>query len=195
MVDLPAADVGHDAIGAGIVATAHHGNESGELVADGGNGILEIFVGLPAKQQIVHDRAEIQNRLGSDHQVDVWKAIFQVLLCPFGRATGNDQLATRLLRFPFLQSADFRKGPFLGMVSHRAGIYEQQLGLVLILRRDQSFRPEVTRHFVGVRHIHLAPIRAHVVLHKRPIICSLAESGVPQKKPKMRLSPCMLSSF
>src|SRR5678815_1495310 len=115
VIALAPADIRHDAIRARIVAASHDGHKGGNLVARCWTGVIEIVGFRTAFQQPLDQRVEIFNGLRANNKVNVGKAVFEILLRAFRRAAGDYDLASRLLRLPFLQAADCRAGLILSV--------------------------------------------------------------------------------
>jgi hypothetical protein len=58
------------------------------------------------------------------------------------------------------------------MLPDGAGVDEQDRGLVDVIGLNEASRLEMAAHLIGVGHVHLAPVGAHVKLHKPNIISS-----------------------
>src|SRR5438876_5750158 len=167
MIDLAPAHVGHDAVRAGVIAATHDRDESGDLFIDGRDGVIEFLVRLTPIEKPLRSEAEFLDGLRSNHKIYDRKAVLEIFLRSLGRAPGNHDFPARPLRLPSLEPADFRKRPVFSMLTHRAGVHQENGCLVGILRLDETVRFQVPAHLAGIRDIHLAPIGAHVKLHNR----------------------------
>src|SRR5262249_39249514 len=60
----------------------------------------------------------------------------------------------------------------LSMLPHRTSVHQKNRCFIRILGGDESSFLKVAPHLVGICDVHLAPVGAHVKLHKRTIISS-----------------------
>ena len=136
------------------------------LVAGGRNGVVQIVCVGAALEQAFDKRAEVFDGFRADDEIDMRKAVLEILLRALRRATGDDDFSPGLLRLPFLQPADFRERAIFRMLADGAGVDEQHRGIVGIFGLSDAARLQMASHLVGIRDIHLAPVGAHVILHK-----------------------------
>ena len=177
MINLPAADIGNDAVRTRVIAAPHNRDESRKLVIDCRHQIVEILVGLSPVQKPLGDPAEVFNGFRSNDEIQKRKPILEVLFGPLRRAPCHHDLSARPPRFPSPQPSNFRKCAIFGVLTHGTGIHQKHRCLIGILGLNETFGLQMPAHLAGVRHIHLAPVRVHVKLHSLTIIyCSHRET-------------------
>jgi len=124
--------------GAGVVAAAHDGYESGNFVVDCGNGVIELFVRSAPVQQLLGHVFKTLDRLGANDKVEKWKPVLEIFLGTLRGTPGDYDLPAGFLSLPPLEPSDFRKCAIFRMLAHRTRVDQHDGCIVRILRFDQS---------------------------------------------------------
>ena len=74
-----------------------------------------------------------------------------------GTACKNNH-AARLFLLPRGQTAQERNGAVFGVVAHRTGVNQGNIGFVQVFGILRPARCQMRKHFVGVGHVHLAAV-------------------------------------
>ena len=86
-----------------------------------------------------------------------------------------------------LQLAHAADDPLLGVVPHRAGVDQHDIGLGRIVRAHVAFAPEHAEHELGVGHVHLAAVGLDVdALHGFQKISRYGRTVTPRLTRKAR---------
>src|SRR5438128_11717237 len=109
MIDFAPADIGDDAVGAGIIAAAHASDKRGNLLIDRGNCVIEVLVRRSAVEQPPGYFVEILDGLGTHDQIDKRKPVFEIFLCPLCGAAADHDFPAGPLRLPTSKSPDLGK--------------------------------------------------------------------------------------
>src|SRR5436309_16030078 len=119
MIDFATANIGDDAVGAGIITAAHASDKRGNLLIDRGNCVIEVLVRRSAIEQPPGYFVEILDGLGTHDQIDKRKPVFEISLCPLCGAAADDDFAAASFCFPTCKSPDFRKRAIFGVLADR----------------------------------------------------------------------------
>ena len=136
---LPPADVGHDAVGAEVVAAVHDGQPGPEagVPPDGqvlhhrvaGAGLLQIPPALA--EPLGQHGGQAVDAVHPEHQVHIGVAAAQFVhdagLLGHAAADPDDQL--RVAGLELFEGAHIAEDPLLGMFPHGAGVEKDQVGL------------------------------------------------------------------
>ena len=168
---LPAPDVGHDAVGAEVVASVHdgdpglhallphHGDALGNgavLVLDGKDPLLRL-IHLPQKLR------ELPQGLGAEHQIHVGIGLFDPLRHSglLGHAAAQADHLLRILLLGVGQGAQVAEHPVLRVLPDGAGVQEHQIGLLRVLGEGEAACLQYPHELLSVRHILLAAEGVH----------------------------------
>ena len=141
---LPAPDIGDDAVGAEIVASVHNGHP-GRIAALPDEMALEFpghhrqvveHAGFPLGlvQVVLEDGAEVVHMGGADQQVHLGIFLQEILPVLLGHAAGDAQHLGGILPFHLLHFADFPQDLLFRAFPDAAGIDQDHIGIVIILR-------------------------------------------------------------
>ena len=161
--DLFAARVRHDAVAAVLGAAFHDADEGRGALDLGRWQVVELFdfgkadVNLRAplacagRQQF----GEAVQGLRAEHQVHIGRALDDGRTLLAGDAAANANL--HALAFQVLDAAQVAEDLLLCLLAHRAGVEQDQVGLVNVLRQLVAFgRVQHVQHLVRVVLVHLA---------------------------------------
>ena len=170
---LATAGVGHNAVGAKVVAAAHDRDEAAHLAAAHAGG-YHVAIGLGGREVGVDglvtrlgtgsERGQLQVGIGAGHDVDV---VFcdEHILHALGHAANDayEQPATTLAT-QGVELIEAGKDALLGIVAHRAGVDKYGIGLVEVLARVVTGHLHDRGHQLAVGHIHLASVGLQIQL-------------------------------
>ena len=160
---LGAARVGHDAKGAAVVATALHRDERRGTVFPHRRDVLVMLPGTEGRVRgplALHREADevrqVPIGVRSHDEVDPRHALQQRRAESLRHAANHAQDVPGPL--VSLQLTHPANDPLFGVVAHRAGVDQHDVGLGGILRADVALAAKDPEHELGVRHVHLAPV-------------------------------------
>ena len=165
---LSAPDMGHDTERAEVVAAVGDGQERLEGVVAAGFqtlGDIVVVLGdvedpLSGAEDVPEELRDLVLDMGAEDEVHVREMAFQpfcdVFLLDHAAAECDDQVRVRLLEL--LETADVAVNALLRMLSHRAGIEEDEVRFRRIVRELIAHLLEEAVDALPVRHIALAPV-------------------------------------
>jgi hypothetical protein len=181
--DLVAARVRHDAVAAVLGAALHDGDERGRPFGAGrrqgiellDGGEVDVDLGRARRAgPLDHLRQPVQG-LRPEHEVDVRRAADDRRAFLAGNATADaDQSA---LCLQVLEATEVAEHLLLRLLAHRAGVEEDEVGRLDVLRRLPAVRgAKRVDHAVGVVDVHLAaegldPDLRGTAVHGRDQLC------------------------
>ena len=190
---LPPADIGHDAVGAEVVAAVHNGDVRRILPQplDGqilGNGVLVLHFhhGPVAVEGFAKQFRQAVQVGGSEGQIH--KAVLlQDLFCHAGllnhaAAHADDEAGVALAYF--LQPGHIAQGTALGVVADAAGVEQHKIGMLPVGGLLHAHVPQHARENLAVMGVHLAAVGYHKIApgalgqsanlaHKLPLLLQL----------------------
>ena len=140
---------------------------------------------VAGRQRLAQQLREAVKIVRAKHQIDVWTQAQQLfgyaLLLHHAAAHADDQVG--LLPLEQVQRTDVARDPPLRVVTHAAGIEQDDIGLLVALRGRIAHLGEHARQLLGVVFVHLAAIGNDFVLtaarlrphtgHVFPLLCKL----------------------
>ena len=94
----------------------------------------------------------------AQHHIHVRRALADRVPILLGQATGDDDLATFLLRLPRLQVAEVAVEPVVRVLPDAARVEHDHIGVGLIVHLDEPLVVEQPRDALGVVLVHLTPV-------------------------------------
>ena len=168
---FPAADVGHDAVGAEVVAAVHDGHpRAGAALADHwhtlGNGAVLILHGehpAPLGIDLIQQLGELPQRLGAEHQIHMAVGLAHLLghLRPLRHAAAQADHLRRVGLLRVGQGAQIAVHPLLRVVADGAGVQHHHVRLGRIVGERAPHSPEHTHDILAVGHVLLAAEGIH----------------------------------
>ena len=170
---LGAPDERHDAIGAHVVAAAHNGDEGAHAFAvhphrgDVGIGFLVREQGVDLLA--VHGDGRNQPRdiavgVGAGHEID-GRVVEQFLLHPLGHAAQHADHHAAAPLLLLTEHVEAAQHALLGIVAHRTGIDQDQVGLVERPARPVAGFLQDRKNDLAVVHVHLAAVGLDIHIH------------------------------
>src|SRR3990170_3855266 len=160
---LAATPVGDDAVGAELVAAMDDGHVGGRAVGRDEGGRPELAAQV-LEADGLHDRLELL-RAGED--VDEGVAALELVGLQADHAAHDGDSELLALAAQLLQRAQLADRPLLGVVADRAGVEDDQVGLLRPGRLRPAEATEAGGQLLGVRLVHLAADGPDVVAHTR----------------------------
>ena len=196
---LGAAGVGHDAVGADVVASAHDGDESGNSVAVETNG-NDFGVGFFARQLDVdlrrvgtgvlqqHGKGAVG--VGAGHDIHL-AALQQLFLHALRHASQNAHQYSGALAALDVELFYAAVDALLGVVAYGACVRHDHIRLLNILRPLVAALAQQSENHLRIRHIHLAAVRFDIKLfHYLTLIFLPILRMVVGFRPLLRLQMC-----
>ena len=166
-----AADVGHDAVGAEVVAAVHDGQPGAELALAPDGDVLHDHRALRRVQQ--HTLVLLQllgdelrqgvDAVHAEHEVHIGVALAQLfhhmLLVGHASAQADDQAGLFLLEA--LEGTHIAEHPLLGVLTHSAGVEEDQVGVLRLVAQAVADIHQHTLDALAVVDVLLAAVAVH----------------------------------
>ena len=163
---LPAAHIGHNAVGTKIIAAVHDWYPSfDKAIPLRGKILRHTAVILPQiKNPLSLGKAALQQgwekmrRMGAKHQIHIGKALFQFfdhmgLFCHTSAQADQDGWP---LRFELLEVADVAKNLVLSIFADGTGVKQNEVCFFRLFRHGKTNLCKDSLHTLAVRHILLA---------------------------------------
>ena len=168
---LTAAHVGHDAVGAEIVAAVHHGHPclervrpcDGDMLGDGAGGILRGKNALACRQHVQQQLRELPQMVRGKHAVHVGIGFFDALghLRLAHHAAADEDLLPRVAALGMHQRADVAEHALLGVLADGAGVQDDDVRALLGVREAVARALQHPADALGVRLVLLAAVGIH----------------------------------
>ena len=187
--DFLASSRRHDAVGALLVAAFHDRDERGDatrpvvgrrpaverphLAVDGEDVRTHPARGaLPALGDAGQQVGEIVDLRGPRHEVHLRQAAKDIVALCLGHAAQDAEDQVRALALELLHEAHLADRPLLGVRAHRAGVQENDVGILLAIDDGVALGGEHAEDFLGVPLVHLAAVglQVHGLGHRGPIV-------------------------
>ena len=172
---LASAGIGHDAVGAEIITTAHDGHETADRTAD--TGWDDLAIGLGGTQFYIHrlmalfalreQVGDIKVGIGTRHEVHA-EVLNQFLTHTLSHAAddADDLVAILDIRFAIMEMGfEFAEAGFdflLGVIADGAGVEHEDVGVFPSVGQHGIRGLHNRRHYLTVRHVHLAAVGLYV---------------------------------
>ena len=137
---LAAADVGHDAVGAEVIAAVHDGQPCAELALAPDGDVLHDDRTLCGVQQhplmllqlLGNQLRQSVDAVHAEHQIHIGVALAQLFHNVFlvGHAAAQSDDEAGLFFLKALQRAHVAEHPLLGVLTHGAGVEQDQVGIL-----------------------------------------------------------------
>ena len=169
---LTPAHVGHDAVGAEIIAAVHDGQPGAEagIAADGhflndSVALLGLFeVALAAADALSQHGRQAVDAVHTEHEVYIRVALAQLFhnvgLLGHAAADADDQ--TRILLFQLFQRAYIAENALLGMFAHGAGVEKDEVGVFNVIAQAETDILQNALDLLAIVDILLAAVAAHI---------------------------------
>ena len=168
---FPATDVGHDAVGAEVVAAVHDGHPgAGAALADHrhtlGNGAVLILHGehpAPLGIDLIQQLGELPQGLRAEHQIHMAVGLAHLLghLRPLRHAAAQADHLRRVGLLRVGQRTQIAVHPLLRVVADGAGVQHHHVRLGRIVGERTPHGPEHTHNVLAVGHVLLAAEGVH----------------------------------
>ena len=168
---FPAADVGHDAVGAEVVAAVHDGHpRAGAALADHGHtlgdGAVLILHGehpAPLGIDLIQQLGELPQGLRAEHQIHMAVGLAHLLghLRPLRHAAAQADHLRRVGLLRVGQRTQIAVHPLLRVVADGAGVQHHHVRLGRIVGERAPHGPEHTHNVLAVGHVLLAAEGVH----------------------------------
>ena len=168
---LAPADIGHDAVGAEIVAAVHdrqpglhrpvapHGDALGYRALVPGRRKDALMAPHDALQQLRETPELVRPENQIHHRVGSLDLLGHVLLLHHAAADRDDLRGTGL--FGVVERADVAEHAHLGVLAHRAGVDHDHIRQKLVLREAVAHRREIPAQLFAVRLVLLTAVGVH----------------------------------
>ena len=169
---LPPADVGHDAVGAEVVAPVHDGQPRAEagIAADGQ--LLDHGVALGGLFQIALALADALGQHGGQpvnavhakDKVHIGVALAQLFddVLLLGHAAADTDHQARVLLLELFQRADIAENALLGVLTHGAGVEQDEVGVFDIVTQAVADILQNALDLLAVVDVLLAAVAAYI---------------------------------
>ena len=168
---LAAADVGHDAVGAEVIAAVHDGQPCAELaLAPDGNVLHDdrTLCGVQQHPLMLLQFLGDQLRQGVDavhaeHQIHIGVALAQLFHNVFlvGHAAAQSDDEAGLFFLKALQRAHVAEHPLLGVLTHGAGVEQNQVGVLGLIAQAVADIYQHALDALAVVDVLLAAVAMH----------------------------------
>ena len=168
---LPAADVGHDAVGAEVVAAVHDGHprpcaplpHHGKPLGDGAVLVRHGEHALPLGVDLIEKLRELPQCLGSEHKVHVAVGLAHLFrhLRTLRHAAAQADDLRRVCLLGVGQRAQIAVDPLLRVVADGAGVQHHHVRLRRIVGERAAHGLQHTHDVLAVRHVLLAAEGVH----------------------------------
>ena len=177
---LAPAHIGHDAVGTEVIAPVHDGQPGAETGIPPDGQVLDDGVALGGRFQIAlaaanalsQQRRQTVDAVDAEHEVDVRVALAQLFhdvgLLRHAAADADDQ--ARVLFFEFFQRADVAEDALLGMFAHRAGVEQDEVGVLQRIADAEADVLQDAADLFAVVDVLLAAVAAHVGQRRRLVV-------------------------
>ena len=175
---LPAPHVGHDAVGAEIVAAVHHRDPGPGIPVPADGDALQDLLPFAAPEEhplglgevgAEHLRQTVDD-VGAKDDIHKGIALFQalrhVLLLGHAAAHGDDN--RRPAALDVLQSAHVAEHPVLRVFPHGAGVEENEIRVLGTVCKGKTHFSQQALDLFPVRHILLAAVGTHIGQRRFP---------------------------
>ena len=182
---LPAPDVGHDAVGAEVVAAVHDGEPGldgpvpplGDALGHGAVALLGGEDPLFAVHGPLQQLRETPELVGPEDQIHDGIGLFDLLgdvgLLHHAAADGDDLAGPGLLAV--IQGAHVAEDPHLRVLPHGAGVHHDHVRLELILGKAVAHLRQVAPQLFAVGLVLLAAVGVHHGQGPLPVGCDPVE--------------------
>ena len=171
LLDLGPAGVGHDAVGAAVVAALVDGDEVGVVggIQIGRRHVVHALVvphgqGRAVAHDLVHQARQLVVMVHAHHQVDAVAPLQERWAQALGHAADDahdGRLEAGLLALvPHLAHA--ADDLVLGQFAHRAGVQQHQVGPSVVVHGPKAHATQPIQDHLGVVRVHLAAVGLHV---------------------------------
>ena len=185
---LPPAHIGHDAVGAEVIAAVHNGQPRAEarIAADGhfldhgvalGRGFQ---IALAAAHTLRQHGGQTVDAVHAEHQINIWVALTQLFdnmgLLRHTAADADHQAGVLLLEL--FQCAHVAENALLGVFAHGAGVEQNQVGVLDVITQTVADILQNTADLFTVVDVLLAAVAAHIRQRRRFVVGSQRLGGV-----------------
>ena len=170
---LLAAQGGHDAKGAAVIAPDTDGHPGGvrRLAARGQGGGEDLETLQDLDLRLLGDARPLQEHrqgtevVGAEDRIDPGGAADHLTAVLLREAATHGDLHARVSGLDRCEMSEVAVEPVIGVLPHRTGVEDDQISLIAVWDADIAGRFEDAGDALGVMSIHLAPVGAHL---KRP---------------------------
>ena len=165
-------DVGHDAVGAKVVAAVHDGHPGlhparpahRQPFGNGSVGVLRLKHPPSAQVHPVEQLGELPQSMGAEHQVHMPIGLAQLLhhMGLLGHAAAQADDLVGVAPLPVDQRAHVSQHPLLGMLPDGAGVDDDDIGVLVRVRHLIAHLRQHAPDQLRVRLILLTPIGVHI---------------------------------
>ena len=169
---LPPAHIGHDAVGAEVVAAIHDG-DVGRVLPQALHGhvlgdhvlLLHLYHGTVAVQRAAEQLRQLVQVGGAEGQIH--KAVLLQDLLRHARllnhAPAHGDHQPRIALAHLLEPGHIAKRPAFGIVTHTAGVENDKIRLLPVGSLLHAHLPQHARQLLAVMGVHLAAIGHHMI--------------------------------
>ena len=169
---FPPADVGHDAVGAEVVAPVHDGQPRAEagIAADGqfldhGVALGGLFqIALALADALGQHGGQPVNAVHAKDKVHIGVALAQLFddVLLLGHAAADADHQTRVLLLELFQRADIAENALFGVLTHGAGVEQDEVGVFDIVAQAVADILQNALDLLAVVDVLLAAVAAHI---------------------------------
>ena len=168
---LPAPDIGHDAVGAEVIAAVHDGHPGlhlvlahhGDALGDGAGQVGGLEHPAPGGEQAVDKLRKAPQHLGAKDQVHMAVGFLDFLshMGLLGHAAAQADELAGVAALHVDQRPQVTQHPLLGVLPDGAGVDDDDVGLLLVLGEAVAHLPKIAPDALGVGLILLAAVGVH----------------------------------
>ena len=168
---LPAPHIGHNAVGAEVVAAVHDGKPrlylpvpaEGDALGHGAGAVPGSEYTLVSGHHLLHKLRETPKLMGAEDQIHHRVGLFDLLrhmgLLHHAAADGNDLF--RLVLFRMVQGTHIAQHPHLRVLPDGAGVHHDDIRLKFVLGEAVAHFGQIAPQLFAVRLVLLAAVGVH----------------------------------